>query len=198
MRNATSTRPKIIRVIDKYDLDGIGDEMVAEWTKPESTRRSCRELAEFFNIRVLDAALREAGIIWDRSLVEECTAIIKDRDKSLTGFDLDSRGVDIDEVGEDMVSYQSIYTYLTEYRDTEYEREINDIHSRVKSLGQIETKAETIATGIISRSVSHNQVYGAEPQIEVTTECICETCGSNTEMSVYLQNGGCPACSQSR
>ncbi|MDV7351219.1 hypothetical protein R3751_15745 [Halorubrum distributum] len=198
MRNATSTRPKIIRVIDKYDLDGIGDEMVAEWTKPESTRRSCRELAEFFNIRVLDAALREAGIIWDRSLVEECAAIIKDRDKSLTGFDLDSRGVDIDEVGEDMVSYQSIYTYLTEYRDTEYEREINDLHSRVKSLRQIETKAETIVTGIISQSVSHNQVHGAEPQIEVTTECICETCGSNTEMSVYLQNGGCPACSQSR
>ncbi|WP_139835050.1 rod-determining factor RdfA [Halorubrum ezzemoulense] len=198
MRNATSTRPKIIRVIDKYDLDGIGDEMVAEWTKPESTRRSCRELAEFFNIRVLDAALREAGIIWDRSLVEECAAIIKNKDKSLTGYDLDSRGVDTDEVGGDMVSYQSIYTYLTEYRDTEYEREVDDIHSRVASLGQIETKTETIAAGIISRSVSHSQVHGAEPQIEVTTECICETCGTNTEMSVYLRNGGCPTCSRSR
>lgn len=197
MRNTTSTRPKIIRVIDKYDLDGIGDRMVTEWTKPESTRRSCRELAEFFNIRVLDAALREAGIIWDRSLVEECTAIIKDRDKSLTGFDLDSRGVDIDEVGEDMVSYQSIYTYLTECRDTEYEREINDIHSRVKSLRQIETKAETIVTGIIAQSVTHDQVHGMEPEVEVTMECICNTCGSNTEMSVYLRNGGCPACSRS-
>lgn len=198
MRNATGTRPKVVRVIDKYDLNGIGDEMVAEWTKPESTRRSCRELAEYFNIRVLDAALREAGIIWERSLVEECAAIFKDKEKSLTGYDLDSRGVDTDEVGGDMVSYQSIHTYLTEYRDTEYEREIDDIHSRVASLQQIETKTETIATRIISQSVSHNQVHGTEPQIEVTTECICDTCGTNTEMSVYLRNGGCPACSRSR
>jgi len=197
MRNATSTRPKVVRVIDKYDLKDIGDQMVTEWTKPESTRRSCRELTEFFNIRVLDAALREAGIIWDRSLVEECAAIIKDDAKSVTGYDLDSRGVDTDEVGGDMVSYQSIYTYLTEYRDTEYEREIDDIRSRVASLQQIETKTETIATGIISHSVTHNQVHGVEPTIEVTVECICNTCGSNTEISAYLRNGGCPACSRS-
>ncbi|WP_143420634.1 rod-determining factor RdfA [Halorubrum ezzemoulense] len=198
MRNATSTRPKVVRVIDKYDLDGIGDEMVAEWTKPESTRRSCRELAEFFNIRVLDAALREAGIIWDRPLVEECAAIIKDKDKSLTGYDLDSRGVDTDEVGGDMVSYQSIYTYMTEYRDITYEREVDGIRSRVASLQQIETKTETIATGIISHSVTHDQVHGVEPTVEVTTKCICETCGTDTEMSAYLRNGGCPACSRSR
>jgi hypothetical protein len=197
MSKQTNARPKIVRVMDKYGLDDLGDKMVDQWTKPPSTRQSCRELAEFFNIRVLDAALREEGIVWDRSLVEECAEIIKSKDKSLTGFDLDSRGVDTDEVGEDMVSYQSIHNYLTDNRGINYSREINGIRSRVSSLQQMEARMETIATGIIAQSVAHNQISGIEPNVEITAKCICKACGIRTEMSRYLREGGCPTCNRS-
>jgi hypothetical protein len=197
MSKHTDARPKIVRVMDKYGLDDLGDELADRWTKPQSTRQSCRELAEFFNIRVLDAALREEGILWERSLVEECAGIIKDKNKSLTGFDLDSRGVDTDEVGEDMVSYQSIHNYLTDDRGIEYEREINGIRSRVNSLQQMQARMETIATGIIAQSVAHNQINGIEPNVEITAKCICKACGSRTDMSQYLREEGCPTCNRS-
>jgi hypothetical protein len=197
MNEDTNARPKIVRVMDKYGLDDLGDELVDRWTKPQSARQSCRELADFFNVRVLDAALREEGILWERSLVEECAGIIKDKDKSLTGFDLDSRGVDTDEVGEDMVSYQSIHNYLTDDRGVEYQRQINDIRSRVNGLQQMEARMETIATGIISQSVDHNQISGIEPNVEITAKCICKACGSRTDMSQYLREEGCPTCNRS-
>ena len=197
MSEHTNSRPKVVRVMDKYNLNSIGDKMVDQWTKPQRTRQSCRELAEFFNESVLDAALRKEGIVWDRSLVEECAGIIKDKDKSLTGFDLDSRGVDTDEVGEDMVSYQSIHNYLTDDRGVEYQRQINDIRSRVNSLQQMEARMETIATGIIAQSVAHDQISGIEPNVEITAKCICKACGSRTDMSQYLREEGCPTCNRS-
>lgn len=197
MSKQTNARPKIVRVMDKYGLDDLGDELADRWTKPQSTRQSCRELAEFFNIRVLDVALREEGIMWDRSLVEECAQIIKDKNKSLTGFDLDSRGVDTDEVGEDMVSYQSIHNYLTDHRGIKYDREINSIRSRVDNLQQMQARMDTVATRIVTQSISHNQIHGIEPHVEITAKCICKVCGSRTDISQYLRKGGCPACNHS-
>lgn len=197
MSKNTTAKPKLLRVIDRYDLDGMGDELVDRWTKPEPTRQSCRELAEFFNVRVLDAALRAEGILWDKPLVQECAVIIDDDDRSLTGFDIRNRGVDVDAVGEDMVSYQSIHTYLTDIRGIDYEQELNGIRDRINNLQQMQSKMETVASNTARRSIDHDQINGAEPTIKITAEYVCKACESGTDVTQYLRNRGCPVCDNS-
>lgn len=197
MSEKSSTKMKLIRVIDKYNLEGLGDELVEQWTATGPHRKSCRELADFFNTRVLDAALREEGIIWDKSLVEDCAVIIADKDRSLTGFDIQNRGVDTDDVEDDMLTYQTVHNYLTNIRGIDLNKDPNGIRDRINNLQQMQSKMETVASNTASRSINRDQIDGPVPSIEITAEYICQACGGRTKVTQYLQNRGCPVCDDS-
>lgn len=197
MSENASTKMKLIRVMDKYDLEGLGDELVEQWTTTGPHRKSCRELADFFNTRVLDAALREEGIVWDKSLVEDCAVIIADKDRSLTGFDIQNRGVDTDDVEDDMLTYQTVHNYLTNIRGIDLNKDPSGIRDRIDNLQQMQSKMETVASNTASRSINRDQIDGPVPSIEITAEYICKACGGRTKVTQYLQNRGCPVCDDS-
>ncbi|MFC6771661.1 rod-determining factor RdfA, partial [Halorubrum pallidum] len=54
----TSSRPnsKVARVIEAYDLAGLGAQLERQWTGADGDRTSLRDLADVFNRRVLEAA----------------------------------------------------------------------------------------------------------------------------------------------
>jgi hypothetical protein len=54
-------RNKVIRVINEYALDGLGEELERRWLGVNGDRESLRDLAETFNQAVLEAALKRAG-----------------------------------------------------------------------------------------------------------------------------------------
>jgi hypothetical protein len=54
-------RNKVARLIQQYELTGLGAELEARWTGDGVERTSLRDLAEYFNRKLLAAALREAG-----------------------------------------------------------------------------------------------------------------------------------------
>jgi hypothetical protein len=54
-------RSKVARLINEYDLQGLGPELEQLWTADEN-RRSLRELADYFNNRLLETAVEDADM----------------------------------------------------------------------------------------------------------------------------------------
>ncbi|AUV84671.1 hypothetical protein C2R22_23815 (plasmid) [Salinigranum rubrum] len=55
------SRGKVATLIARHELDGIGEEMEALWTRETEGRKSLRNLTDFFNKELLRAQLRRAG-----------------------------------------------------------------------------------------------------------------------------------------
>lgn len=60
-KSTRGRRSKVARLIDEYEWTGLGATLEARWTADGSERASLRDLADQFNERVLEAALREAS-----------------------------------------------------------------------------------------------------------------------------------------
>jgi hypothetical protein len=118
-------RNKVARLIQQYELTGLGAELEARWTGDGVERTSLRDLAEYFNRKLLAAALREAG---RTPLDDEVASLYHD----LTGDDVsqgvktDTRtalatdGIDVDALEREFVTYQAIRSYLNDWRGAEY------------------------------------------------------------------------------
>lgn len=57
----TSTRKKVSRVINEHKLTELGEELERRWIGVDDERQSLRKLADYFNCRVLEAALENVG-----------------------------------------------------------------------------------------------------------------------------------------
>lgn len=58
----TPARGKVAKLIDRHDLDSIGDELEAQWTRASEDRKSLRELADVFNRRLLGRHLKHESV----------------------------------------------------------------------------------------------------------------------------------------
>lgn len=115
---------KVARQIEKYDLDGIGEELEDRWLTEGDRGMSLRELADFFSRRVLESAIEESQLsVLDvdvETLYEQLTADdVSGGVRTNARRRLTRNGVDVDVTTNDFVTHQSIHTYLREYRAVE-------------------------------------------------------------------------------
>lgn len=117
-------RSKVARVIEEYDLDGLGEELEARWLATDDRQMSLRELAAHFNRRVLEVALEESDVdlldvdvdtIYDRLTDDSVSSGIRTRLERR----LDRNGVDVDALTGDFVTHQAVHSYLRKYRNVE-------------------------------------------------------------------------------
>ena len=114
-------RSKVARVIDDYELEGIGAELEDRWLADDESGMSLRELAEFFNRRVLEAAIEDSQLSVLDVDIDSIYAQLIDDDvssgvRTRVERRLDRNGVDVDRVTTDFVTHQSMHTYLREIR----------------------------------------------------------------------------------
>ncbi|MFB6075241.1 MAG: rod-determining factor RdfA [Haloarculaceae archaeon] len=114
--------PKVARVIDAYDLEGLGERLEARWTAEDGD--SLRDLADVFNERVLEAAVEAADArpidqdvetLYRRLTADDVSEGVRTR----TRRTLEREGIDVERVTDDFVSHQAVHTYLREYRGAE-------------------------------------------------------------------------------
>ncbi|MFB6189879.1 MAG: rod-determining factor RdfA [Halapricum sp.] len=117
-------RSKVARVIETYGLADLSDELEARWLAEDDSGMSLRELADYFNKRVLEAAIERSEInlldvdvdtIYEQLTDEETSSGVRTR----TRRRLDRNGVDVDAVTSDFVTHQSMHTYLRKYREVQ-------------------------------------------------------------------------------
>jgi len=70
----------VLRLIEEYGLDGMGDELERRWTASGDDRTNLRDLAERFNQQLLAEALAEAGLQPLSGEIENTYRLLTDED----------------------------------------------------------------------------------------------------------------------
>lgn len=117
-------RSKVARVIDTYEISGLGEELERRWLATDDRGMSLRELAEYFNRSVLEAAIERSDLsvldidvdqLYQQLTDDEVSSGVRTR----VTRRLERNGIDVEELTGDFVTHQSVHTYLREYRDVE-------------------------------------------------------------------------------
>lgn len=165
-----SPRSKVARVIELYELDGIGDELEERWLATDDQGMSLRELATYFNKQVLEAALEDS----EMSLIEANVPTLYDQlagdevssaDQTRVERRLDREGIDVDAVTSDFVTHQSMHTYLRSYRDVS-QPEASHQDRREAALKRIQ-KLQDRSAAVTEDAVKSLQRHGIVPDGEV-------------------------------
>ncbi|KTG07760.1 hypothetical protein AUR64_02660 [Haloprofundus marisrubri] len=196
-----SNRPnsKVARVIEAYDLGPeFGDRLERLWTGEGEERQSLRDLADLFNRRVLDAALREAGASMLDGEVENVYRLLTDDDVS-SGMRTEARvrlerdGVDIDRLERDFVTHQAIRSYLKKYRGAEYKgtSDAERMENTTQSIQRLRSRTATVTEGNLDQLRANDHITLGEFRLFVEMNVLCEECGAQYAVDELLERGGC-------
>ena len=200
MSKKTDTRrsSKVARLIANYDLDGLGDELEARWTDDGDDRMSLRDLADYFNQRLLEQSLIEAGVgTFDKDISTIYETLTTDNVSTGIQTEIRSRlsqnGVDLEKIESDFVSYQSIRSYLTDYRDAEYSQisDENKIKKDLDSIQRLLTRTLSVAEDRIENLSETGRIDGEGFEILLDMQVLCRSCGEPRSISEFLNQAGC-------
>ncbi|MEY7851903.1 rod-determining factor RdfA [Natrarchaeobius sp. A-rgal3] len=197
-RNAgPGPKPKVARLIEKYDLEGVGDDLAAQWTAPED-RTGLRGLAESFNERLLRAALAREGIDTITEDVGNLYALLAGErgsrgERTQVERQLERKGVDVSTLREEFVSYGAIRSYLVNYRGVAPPSAQND-PSRDRTAQTIEglrRRTVTVSEGKLARLQETDRLRIGSHRVLVDVQVLCEECGKQYEITSLLESGAC-------
>jgi hypothetical protein len=185
---------KLGRVAGKYGL-APDDRLVSRWV---DARESTRELAEWFNQRVLEAVLLEAGLSPRDGEAENVYRLLTDEEVTSgmrieTRANLEREGVPVEEVEADFLSHQTVYNHLTvclgaSLPDPDTESRRSEAASK---LGALESRTEAVAADTISRLDSADALTVGEFDVLVSVTVTCRDCHSQYSVRELLTGGGC-------
>lgn len=193
---------KIQRLIENYDLQGIGEEMEHLWTAENSEeRKSLRDLATHVNQELLRQALGESDIATLEGEVENIYRLLTDdevssADRTRAQRRLEREGIDVEQLRSDFVTYQSVRRYLKTHRNVEYTKE--EAHRTEKTLNSVQRLRSRLLTVVENRLESLHtaeEISLGEFRVFIDLRIVCEDCGTRKNFTTLLQEGGCE-CSQ--
>ncbi len=196
MTNESSgRRTKVARVIDQYDLDGMGAQLEAAWTGESGERTSLRDLADEFNRAILEAALREAGGSppnFEVMGLYEALQAGTGPEATRARRELERADIDPESVSRDFVTHQAIHTYLTKERDASLpEQEKNTIPNKIETIQKLEGRLAAVAENAVSSLPSSREIDSEDYDILVDVRAVCPECGSDRPVGDLLRNEGC-------
>jgi len=188
---------KVARVIQAYDLDGLGDRLEAAWVGENEERTSLRDLAEEFNHAVLEAAIRDAsGPISETDVESAYRALTDDdvsqADKRRKQRELDAMNVDVEAVESDFVTHQAIHTYLTKHRGAELPEQPEDVaEQKAQTIERLQGRTSAVTESTIDALTSNGQITDHEYDVVVAVRVVCPDCGTEYSAGELLRDGGC-------
>lgn len=198
MARADDERPrsKVARVIEDYDLEGMGRHLERAWTGEDGDRTSLRDLADEFNRSILDAAVQAAGGTATDYDIETTYRVLTDDEVSNADTlrkerELERMGIDVDDVQNDFVTHQAIHTYLTEYREAELTEQPLDPEKKVETLERLEGRTAAVAESTLTAMVEAGAVTEQEYDLFVEVRTVCTDCGSDYSLVDLISRGGC-------
>ncbi|QIO21145.1 rod-determining factor RdfA [Haloarcula sp. JP-L23] len=192
---------KVSRLIDQYDLTGIGAELERRWTAEGDARASLRELATEFNHRLVEAALAAEN----ESLLDGEAAnlyrLLTDEDTS-TGARTKARhrfrrsGLDVEDLRADFVSHRAIHTYLTTCREVTPPSDRDDDDEdptarRKRTLDRLTSRVERVTAGTLRDLSAAGELTVDDVDVYVDVQVHCPTCGAQYGLHDLLSRGGC-------
>ena len=192
-----SSNSKVARVIEEYELAGMGEKLEAKWTGESGERTSLRDLADEFNREILRAAIRQTEKSATDSDVDSIYRVlmadqVSSGDTIRKERELKKEGVDIDRIRSDFVTHQAIHTYLTKHRGAVYSSNSQDQPERnIETIQRLKGRVQAVVESTINRMVTNNILSDREYQLLVSVTVVCTECGSNYSAVDLLRQGGC-------
>jgi len=190
---------KIGRTSRQYGIEATAAELERLWTGTGEARYSVRDLAEYFNRRVLRAEMEAAGMDPLDGEVANTHRLLTDTDvssgvKTQARRRLEREGVHVDGVTDDLVSHQTVYHHLTNCREVEYE-EFADDETRLsrdrERLQALRNRTGVVTEETVSRLRDAGVLDLAEFEVLVDVQILCEECGTGYDLTELLGSGGC-------
>ncbi|MXR51925.1 hypothetical protein GRX03_09970 [Halovenus sp. WSH3] len=186
---------KVGRVAADRNL-AVDGELVERWTGED--RQSTRDLAEWFNKRVLRAALTEAGVPTKDGDIRAYHRLLTDDDVT-SGDRIEARrelqreGVDTDTLDEQFVSHQTVYTHLTDCLDASLSTPTNEerIDDATTTVGRLQSRTEAVTSDTIERLAEHGALDIGAAEVFVTVQVACQECNRQYAVRELLDRGGC-------
>lgn len=189
-------RSKVARLIDEYDLNGLGEEMARRWTA-EDDRWSLRDLADHFNQAVLEAAMQAEGAQLLDGEVENTYRLLTDEDvgeadRTRARRRLERDGIEVDDLVDHFVTYQAIRTFLMKYQGAEYTKDETDpLERETTNIQQLRGRVDSVTAGKLEQLRDSGELTLGEFRTLVDVRIVCEDCNAQYDVVELLENGGC-------
>lgn len=190
-------RSKVARLLEAYELDGLGAELERAWTADGEDRRSLRELSVEFNTALLERAFDDAGVQSLDGEVENVYRLLTDdsvsaADRTRVRRRLERDGVDVDDLLDDFVSYQAIRTYLRNHRGAEPSTEETDrVASADRTIQQLRSRLTAVAAERVEQLDGNGEIDVGDADVLVDVRVVCGECGRQYPVGELLERGGC-------
>ncbi|WP_254762810.1 rod-determining factor RdfA [Natrinema marinum] len=188
--------PKVLRLIRKYDFEGLGDDLEAEWTRPED-RTSLRTLADSFNERLLRAALAEADVETITDDVSRLYALLNGDagsrgEQTAARRRLERAGVDVATITDEFVSYGAIRSYLTGYRNASLpETDDETCATEVSAIEGLRQRTVAVTESKLDRLCDADRLQLGSHRVLADIQVLCEECGRQYDVATLLESGAC-------
>ncbi|MFB6188314.1 MAG: rod-determining factor RdfA [Halapricum sp.] len=200
MGDAEDTRPrnKVARLIEAYELGEFGAELESKWLGRDGERTSLRDLAETFNKRLLERAMVQKGMSTVENDVDTLYRNLTDEDVSSgvrtdTRNRLERRGIAVDELASDFVTYQAIRSYLQDWRGASYDglSDEEKIRKDIDSIQRLMTRTTSVAEDRIEKLQRTGRLDGDGFEVLIGLEVLCQGCGTQYDVTEFIEQGGC-------
>ncbi|PHQ39900.1 hypothetical protein DJ69_03740 [Halorubrum persicum] len=192
---ASGGNTKVVRVIRKYDLDGMGANLEAAWTGETGERTSLRDLADEFNEAVLEATLRNASVSpLNVDVLSTYEALHGGSRSSSTRAcrRLEREGIDVDELTGNFVTHQAIHTYLTQEREASLPAADDNMANRkVETIEKIQGRVSAVAESAISSLANAGELDRSDYDVLVDVRAVCPNCGTDAPVGELIRRGDC-------
>jgi hypothetical protein len=191
------TRSKVGRLIDRYGMAGLGQELEDRWLGRGYEEQSLRSLADWFNERLLGQRLAEAGHdpldgevanLYRLLSGEDVTAGSRvDAESTLEGY-----GVDVEALRREFVSHQAVHTYLTDFRGASKERSSGDRPESVRgTIQRLRSRLVAVAENNLDHLRTAGDLTIGEFTVLLEVQVLCEDCGSSYPITELIDRGRC-------
>jgi hypothetical protein len=191
------TQYKVGRIIDRYDLDGLGQELEDRWLGRGYESQSLRSLADWFNKYLLEEKFNQVGELPISGEVDNLYRLLTE-DEVTSGGRLDAetvlekKDIDPENIRQEFVSHQSVYIYLTEYQDASKHRSSEDrIESARDTIQRLQNRLIAVIENHIEQLRNTEKLTIGEFTVLVDVQILCEDCGSSYSITKLFDRGGC-------
>lgn len=186
---------KVARLIDEHDMTGLGAELEERWTAEDDRRMSLRDLADYFNRKLLAAVLADTDAQPLDGEVENTYRVLTDDDvrspsRTRARRQLERDGVDVDELKSSFVTYQAVRSYLRTERGAEYSPTTPSVGDRRRTIQQLQGRLQSVTESKLD-GLAGEEVTLGEFQTIVSVQVLCEDCGARYEVGELLDRGRC-------
>lgn len=190
-------RTKVDRVIGRYGLEELGDELERRWLGSGNTKQnSTRELAHYFNKAVLRAVIKESETFTLSGDVEEVYRTLTEdesADATLVKSRLEGSGIDVETVMNDFISHQTVYRYLKDHRGVERPKQstAEKVEKAIGTIQRLQGRTIAVTEQKIQTFESSGLLSGGEFTVLNDIQIICEACGRSHDVTSFFEQGGC-------